>query len=178
MTHKSAPPQRAAASPSRGRPARASVAQLQAHDPESLITFRVSALSQLLARVVEASVNRELGLTSRQWRVLVILNRLGEATSGEVTRASRLDHSQVSRASYELAEKGLVAMRGDAHDKRRQLLSVTPEGVAVLRLGIVGSGHRQQRLRARLSESDYQRFGHMLEVLTDEAHVLLREAKG
>lgn len=178
MTHKSAPPQRAAASPSRGRPARASVAQLQAHDPESLITFRVSALSQLLARVVEASVSRELGLSSRQWRVLVILNRLGEATSGEVTRASRLDHSQVSRASYELAEKGLVAMRGDANDKRRQLLSVTPEGVAVLRLGIVGSGHRQQRLRARLSESDYQRFGHMLEVLTDEAHVLLREAKG
>jgi hypothetical protein len=46
-----------------------------------------------------------------------------------------------------------------------------------LRRGIVGSGHRQQRLRARLSESDYQRFARMLEVLTDEAHALLREAK-
>lgn len=182
MTHKSTPPRRATASSTasnaRGKPAKASAAELQAHDPESLITFRVSALSQLLARVVEASVSRELGLSSRQWRVLVILNRLGEATSGEATRASRLDHSQVSRASYELAEKGLVAMRGDPQDKRRQLLSVTPQGVAVLRQGIVGSRHRQQRLRARLSESDYQRFGHMLEVLTDEAHALLREAKG
>lgn len=178
MTHKPNTPHRSTASPSRDKPAMVSVAELQAHDPESLITFRVSALSQLLARVVEASVSRELGLSSRQWRVLVILNRLGEATSGEVTRASRLDHSQVSRASYELAEKGLVAMRGDPQDKRRQLLAVTPEGVAVLRLGIVGSVHRQQRLRARLNESDYQRFGYVLEALTDEAHTLLKEAKG
>jgi DNA-binding MarR family transcriptional regulator len=179
MTNKRRPGSRTGTAPAaaRGGPPVASLAQLQAHDPESLITFRVSALSQLLARVVEASVSRELGLSSRQWRVLVILNRLGEATSGDVTRASRLDHSQVSRASYELAEKGLVAMRGDPQDKRRQLLSVTPEGSGVLRRGIVGSGHRQQRLRARLSESDYQRFARMLEVLTDEAHALLREAK-
>jgi DNA-binding MarR family transcriptional regulator len=180
MTNKSNPTSttaKLAAAPQRGRPTLASVAELQAHEPESLITFRVSALSQLLARVVEASVSRGLGLSSRQWRVLVILNRLGEATSGDVTRASRLDHSQVSRASYELAHKGLVAMRSDTQDKRRQMLSVTPDGVAMLRRGIVGSRHRQQRLRGRLSDADYECFGRVLEALTDEAQALLREAK-
>ena len=155
----------------------ATVAELRDHDPESLITYRVAALAQLLARVVDASVSRDLGLSSRQWRVLVTLNRLGEATSGEVTQLSRLDHSQVSRASYELVHKGLIAMRSDLQDKRRQMLSVTAQGVAVLRRGIVGSRHRQQRLRARLSDADYALFGRVLESLSDEAHALLREAK-
>jgi len=135
------------------------------------------ALSQLLGRVVEASVSKELDLTSRQWRVLVMLNRLGEATSGDVTRASRLDHSQVSRASYELADKGLVLMRTDSQDKRRQLLSVTPEGTRVLRRGLVGSQYRQRRLRKRLSAADYETFNRMLDVLTDEAHALLQDIR-
>jgi|CXWL01.1.fsa_nt_gi DNA-binding MarR family transcriptional regulator len=161
----------------RGRPREVSLAQLRTHEPETLITFRVSALSQLLGRLVEASVSRELGLSSRQWRVLVILYRLGEATSGDVTRASRLDHSQVSRASYELADKGLVAMRTDLQDRRRQLLSVTPAGVGLLRRGIVGSQYRQRRLRSRLGDADYDAFGRVLSALTDEAHLLLQETR-
>jgi len=78
-------------------------------------------------------VGRELSLSSRQWRVLVMLNRLGPATSGHVAAATRLDHSQVSRASHELAGKGLVAMDSDQTDRRRQCLSVTPAGTQVLR---------------------------------------------
>lgn len=155
----------------------ASAAELRRHDPEELITFRVSALSQLLGRLIEASVSRQLGLSSRQWRVLVILNRLGEATSGDVTRVSRLDHSQVSRASHELVEKGLIEMRTDGADKRRQMLRTTPQGIEVLRRGIVGSQHRQQRLRARMSDEDYEAFRRVLAALTEEAHNLLDEAR-
>ena len=91
----------------------ASASALRRHEPEELITFRVSVLSQLLARMVDGSVSQDLGLSSRQWRVLVMLNRLGPSTSGQVAEATRLDHSQVSRASYELVEKGLIAMQSD-----------------------------------------------------------------
>lgn len=158
-------------------PAQIGLAALRRHEPEDLITFRVSVLSQLLARVVESSVGRDLGLSSRQWRVLVMLNRLGPATSGQVAAATRLDHSQVSRASYELVEKGLLAMDSDREDRRRQRLSVTEAGTAVLRRGIVGSTTRQARLRARLSDGDYEAFGRILAALTDEAQKMLAEAK-
>ena len=154
-----------------------SVATLRRHEPEDLITFRVSVLSQLLARVVESSVGRELGLSSRQWRVLVMLNRLGPATSGQVAAATRLDHSQVSRASYELLDKGLIAMDCDQADRRRQRLSVTEAGTAVLRLGIVGSKARQARLRERLTEADYEVLDRVLSTLTDEAQKMLADAK-
>jgi DNA-binding MarR family transcriptional regulator len=160
------------------KPGVASASALRRHEPEELITFRVSVLSQLLARVVEGSVSQELGLSSRQWRVLVMLNRLGPSTSGQVAAATRLDHSQVSRASYELVEKGLIAMESDQADRRRQRLSVTVAGVDVLRRGIVGSQARQARLRGCLSDEDYQVFGKVLALLSAEATSMIEETRG
>lgn len=160
------------------RTAVASAAALRRHEPEELITFRVSVLSQLLARVVEGSVSQELGLSSRQWRVLVMLNRLGPSTSGQVATATRLDHSQVSRASYELVDKGLIAMESDQADRRRQRLSVTAAGAEVLRRGIVGSQERQARLRGCLSDEDYRVFGKALTLLTSEATAMIEELRG
>ena len=156
---------------------RVSVAEMRRHQPRDLITFRVSALAQLLANVVDVSVNTGLGLTSRQWRLLVMLNALGEATSGAVSRISRLDHSQVSRASYELAGKGLISMSGDRADRRRQLLRITQEGTDILRRGLVGSLARQRRLRSRLSDADYETFGRVMAVLSEEAQAMLDELK-
>jgi len=159
------------------KPKKISASAVRRHAPEELITFRVSVLSQLLARVVESSVGQELGLSSRQWRLLVILNRLGPSTSGQVAAATHLDHSQVSRASYELAEKGLIVMATDSGDRRRQLLSATEAGIALLRQGIVGSMSRQDRLRATLSDADYEAFGRVLTVLSGEAHAMLEEKR-
>jgi DNA-binding MarR family transcriptional regulator len=157
---------------------RATAEALRRHAPETLITFRVSVLSQLLARLVDTSVGQDLGLSSRQWRVLVMLNRLGPSTSGAVARMASLDHSQVSRASFELATKGLVAMGDDAADRRRQVLSVTPAGVAVLRAGLGGSIERERRLRACLGEAHYAALGEALAALTAEARVMLQERRG
>jgi DNA-binding MarR family transcriptional regulator len=154
-----------------------SAAALRRHEPEELITFRVSVLSQLLARVVEGAVGQDLGLSSRQWRVLVMLNRLGPATSGQVAAATRLDHSQVSRASYELVEKGLIAMDSDQADRRRQRLSVSPAGVEVLRRGIVGSQARQARLSGCLSAEEYETLGRVLATLSAEAQAMLAESR-
>lgn len=159
------------------KPTQVSTAALRRHEPEELITFRVSVLSQLLSRVVEGSVGQELGLSSRQWRVLVMLNRLGPTTSGQVAAATRLDHSQVSRASYELVDKGLIAMDNDQADRRRQRLSVTDAGIETLRCGIVGSQARQARLRASLDDADYAAFGRVLATLSAEAQAMLAEAR-
>lgn len=159
------------------RKSRATTDALRRHAPEALITFRVSVLSQLLARLVDASVGQDLGLSSRQWRVLVMLNRLGPSTSGAVARMAALDHSQVSRASFELAAKGLVAQQGDAADRRRQVLSLTPAGVAVLRDGLGGSIERERRLRACLGEEDYAALGRAMEALTAEARAMLEERR-
>lgn len=157
-------------------PARpASTAQVRAHAPEALITFRVSVLSQLLSKLVDASVKEALNLTSRQWRVLVSLNRLGPASSGEVARMCSFDHSQVSRVAFELTELGLLAQGPDAADRRKLVLSLTPAAMELLKNGIPASMQRQERLRARLGEHDYEVFCRALEALTDEAQQMLAD---
>jgi len=157
---------------------RASAAELKRHAPETLITFRVSVLAQLLARLVDLSVGEELGLSSRQWRLLVVLNRLGPTTSGAAARMASLDHSQVSRAAFELVAKGLLAQAGDTADRRRQILSVTPAGTLVLRAGLGGSLEREQRLRGCLDAADYAALGRALAALTGEARSMLDERQG
>lgn len=156
---------------------RASPSELKAHAPEALITFRVQVLSQSLARLVDISVNEALGLTSRQWRVLVILSRLGPSTSGDVARLASFDHSQVSRVAYELSQLGLVALHSDPSDRRKQVLSLTPAATEVLRNGLPASMAREQRLRERLGADAYGVFVAALEALTDEARIMIDEVR-
>jgi len=156
---------------------RASLQEVAAHLPEALITYRVSALAQLLSRLVDASVQKNLDLTSRQWRVLVVLNRLGTSRSGEIARLSNFDHSQVSRVAYELVEKGLITQESDATDRRKQILTMTPKGIECLRDGIPTSLARDAKFRSQLSKTEYVNFCHALDVIGAEALQLLEEIK-
>ena len=159
------------------RQTKASAAQVATHTPEKLITYRVSVLAQVLSRLVDASVRKDLGLTSRQWRVLVVLNRLGTSPSGEVARMANFDHSQVSRVAFELAEKGLITQTSDLVDRRKQILALTPAAIDHLRNGLPASLEREARLRSRLSAADYAAFIRALDALEDEAQTILGEMR-
>ncbi|OZI54187.1 MarR family winged helix-turn-helix transcriptional regulator [Bordetella genomosp. 5] len=157
---------------------RATAAQVDAHRPETLITYRVSVLAQVLSRLVDASVRANLDLTSRQWRVLVVLSRLGgTSSSGAIARTASFDHSQVSRVTMELSDKGLLKMSSDPEDRRKQILTLTPEGTELLRQGLPHSMEREERLRGRLTESEYASFIKVIGLLEDEADKLLEDVR-
>jgi DNA-binding MarR family transcriptional regulator len=165
-------------SPAAGRvpaAARVSLAQLRRVRPEQLISYRVSLLSHLIGQVVERSVSEPLGLSSRQWRVMMLLNRFGPSTSGAIAARSPLDPSQVSRVSYELADKGLISMQADPQDRRKQTLALTASGIELLREGLVQSIRRQRRLRDCLPGEDYTAFDRALDALIAEARRMLEE---
>ena len=67
-----------------------------------------------------------LALTRRQWRVLMLLNRFGPSTSGQIAANSPQDPSQASSLSYELAEMSLISLHPDPSDRRKQTLRLTP----------------------------------------------------
>lgn len=154
---------------------RAPEGQVAGHCPNELITYRVSVLARTLSRLVNASVCRDLRLTSTQWRVLVGLNRLGTSASGELARMSNLNHSQVSRAAFELSRKGLITQVGDPADRRKKNLALTPEATERMRDAVPLSLEREARLQSRLHGADYATFIRALEALEDEAQVMLME---
>src|SRR5690606_3682238 len=143
-----------------------------------LITYRVFRAAQAMSRLVDASVRSSIGLTSRQWRILVVMNRLGTAASGDVARVASYDHSQVSRITVELIRLGLVKQSNDLNDRRKQLVSLTEAGRDCLRRGLPGSLNREARLRSRLTQRQYEAFCEALTVLTDEAQTLLEDSGG
>jgi DNA-binding MarR family transcriptional regulator len=146
--------------------------------PDDLITFRVSVLSQLLSRVVNGHVGEALGLSSRQWRLLVTLNRLDRpSTSGEIAQFAHLDYSQVSRAGYELLQKGLVSYTADPADRRKSFLEMTKEGKQVFAEGLSGTMRRQKRLGSVMTREEYETFIRIMRSLTDEARRMIDETR-
>jgi|GEM_PF-1266727 len=150
--------------------------QLDRHTPETLITYRVFRAAQAMSRLVDVSVRTSIGLTSRQWRVLVVLNRLGTAASGDVARVAGYDHSQVSRITVELTKLGLIEQWSDSNDRRKLLLRLTDAGRDYLKRGLPGSMEREKRLRARLTEAQYDALCEALTLVTEEANILYEEA--
>lgn len=86
-----------------------------------LVKQRELVLSKVLA---------ELGLTIPKWRILSILNRLGEASMGLVADFCAIDRTTLTRTVDQLVEVGIVLRREDPLDRRQTLMSLTPTGVS------------------------------------------------
>lgn len=144
---------------------------------EELITFKTSVLAQLLGRMVDASVSNDLGLSSRQWRTMITVHRLGPCTASDIARFSHLDKSQVSRAVFETEQLGLLTQSTDEADRRRSIVSLTSAGMKVMERGLRGTQHRQKALEGCLSPDDRVALHRILDTLTVQARQMLAQAK-
>lgn len=145
-------------------------------DPTELLAYRVLTLSQLLNRGIEVILDSSLGLSVRQWRVVLCIATRGPQSVQDIADFCRYDKSQVSRAVAELLEKKLVATGTSATDGRRVLVRLTAAGRAKFRRGMPLSLNRQERLASCLSQRQLQTFDAALQTLIEQAEVMLQEA--
>lgn len=78
----------------------------------------------------------QLGLTIPKWRILSILNRLGESSMGLVADFCAIDRTTLTRTIDQLAEAGLVVRREDPRDRRQTLMSLTPAGAGAYKIAV------------------------------------------
>jgi homoprotocatechuate degradation regulator HpaR len=71
---------------------------------------------------------RELNITEPQWRVMRVLNERGATDATCLSDVSLLHGPSVTRILKDLEERKLVVRAPDAHDKRRTVVALTPEG--------------------------------------------------
>jgi DNA-binding MarR family transcriptional regulator len=71
-------------------------------------------------------------LTPLQFAALVKLNDLGEVSQNQLGRLTAMDAATMQGVIQRLATRGLIARRPDPGDRRRLLLSLTPEGAALI----------------------------------------------
>lgn len=83
--------------------------------------------------LVLADVLAELDLSIPKWRILSVLNRLGESSMGLVADFCAIDRTTLTRTLDQLVAAGLVERREHPEDRRQTLASLTPAGEAAYR---------------------------------------------
>lgn len=96
--------------------------------PMSLLRARESVMQRFRSSL------RHFNITEQQWRILRALTSISEIEVTALAHATFLLPPSLSRILKDLEERGLVSRRADASDMRRNLVSITPSGLALMEM--------------------------------------------
>lgn len=127
-------------------------------------------MAQRLARAVAEGEGPVLSREDLQMWDYVVLGALAEGpapTQGELARLTGRDPTRLIGHLDELARRGLVERRPDATDRRRRVVTVTPEGLATFRRCRTGIRELEERFLADVTPHDRAVFLRVLEHLSE-----------
>ncbi|MQQ08606.1 homoprotocatechuate degradation operon regulator HpaR [Epibacterium sp. SM1979] len=97
----------------------------------------------------------ESGVTEQQWRVLRVVEENGAIDPTQIAEHSCLLLPSLTRILQKLEEKGFIARARDTQDRRRQLISVTDEGRALIAANIDAALELTEDTRSKLGAERY-----------------------
>jgi DNA-binding MarR family transcriptional regulator len=124
------------------------------------VPYALHRLALAIGRAKDAAFERDLGLSSAEWRILTTIAALAPLSTKALSDQSQLDKSTVSRTTTTLVHRGLIARKVDEEDQRLIVLTMTAAGRTACQ-AIVRSLHRWD--------------GDLLEVLSARQLAALRE---
>lgn len=122
---------------------------------ESRLTFRLAVLSKLLdQQALELLKGRDLNLTS--YRILNVVDTFDAISISDLSRFAALDRAQISRTAADLVRRGLVEYASDPHSRRKKLVRLTDQGLALIEDIRPDFVERNRRLEEQLGPDDLQ----------------------
>jgi DNA-binding MarR family transcriptional regulator len=132
--------------------------------PRELVESTSFLLKRLgmLAKERSFQAYEEAGFSPYQHATLAVLDEGSRETQGEIADVLGYDRGQLVGILDELEERGLIERRRDPNDRRRHIVSVTPEGRQAL-----------ARLRALAEKIDDEYLAPLSEEERETLHTLL-----
>lgn len=98
---------------------------------DTCLCLQVQQAARMLARRFDEAL-RPVGLTNRQFSLLMSLNRPQPPSIAPVAELLSMDRTTLTAAIKPLERDGLIAIEPDPADRRSRLLGLTDRGHAVL----------------------------------------------
>jgi DNA-binding MarR family transcriptional regulator len=133
--------------------------------PTWLISRAYARSSGLLNAGFEAHGS---GLRGYHYRLLAALEEWGPASQADVGRSTGIDRSDVTAALAELESRKLIERTVDPGHKRRNIVTLTPEGVEQLRALDTVVDTIQDELLAPLTATQRRQFITLISRLLDD----------
>ncbi|MGP7795796.1 MarR family winged helix-turn-helix transcriptional regulator [Sphingomonas sp. CLY1604] len=95
---------------------------------DEFIPYRLSVTSNLVSDSIARAYESLFGLTIPEWRLVAVVAETGGITQQAIGMRTRMDKVTVSRAAIALVDRGLLARRANAEDRRSHLLELTDAG--------------------------------------------------
>lgn len=132
-------------------------------DPEGGVTLLYLIKQvELAVRVRLEAVTREEGLTIAQYTALTVLERRPRLTSAQLAKNSFVRAQTMAAVTAELEGRGLVEREQDPAHQRRQLLSVTGTGLAVLDRLLPKARRIEEQMVSALTPEQVRAYGEAL----------------
>ncbi len=132
--------------------------------PDGAFDAMTAMPGHLLRRCQQIAVSlflkecRELPVTPLQFAVLCTLAQHGPMDQARIGGLAALDRTTVGVVGRKLAGAGLVTRVRSARDRRAMVLSITPDGQALLRRAMPYVLAAQERILAPLGPAERARF--------------------
>jgi DNA-binding MarR family transcriptional regulator len=146
--------------------------------PPSLHSALVHRTGYLVSQVGAFAARRfgqrlaPIGLTTRMWGALNVLDAEGSITQQQLGKAIKMDPSSIVAAIDELESKGLVQRRPHPSDRRAHALHVTDQGREILAHGRKIAAAAQEELLAPLNADERRQLHELLSRLAIAAKAI------
>lgn len=108
----------------------------------------------------------DVGVTEQQWRVLRVLDEEGPLDPTHIAEQACLLLPSLTRILQKLEAKGLVTRCTDNRDRRRQVISATDAGRALISANLNASRQLTAQVRTEMGDDRYDALLDLLNELT------------
>lgn len=143
------------------------------------LPYRLNVVTQAVSQGLARLYSEEFGISIPEWRILAALGELGDRqdarwpslTARDLAAHSHMGKVMVSRAVAAMLDKGLLAKRANAADRREAFLRLTGRGERVYAAIVPKARAFQALLEDGISRADAAAFDRVI------AHLLARAAE-
>ena len=129
---------------------------------DEFLPFQLAVVANRVSQAIARLIETEFNLHIPEWRILATLVYHSPCSSFELVRHTAMDPARVSRAQSRLADLGLITVEQDQADKRRVIVTITEEGLSIVRAISPQAQEVEERLLSAMTAQEYAVFRRVL----------------